>query len=154
MSLEELQAVIDASLQRASPLTRRLFAESEMDAAAARDFVNETKSVTIATVRASGEPHASLTLIACSNDGGLYFAVNRESVLFRNLQRSQSIALTVDNAVHGIMAQGRAELVGEARELRDSLIRKLEALTLDGRWTPEGWEGMLYRIQLDRIFIK
>ena len=152
MSLEELQAIIDSSLRTASPLTRELFAGTHQDAAAVRDFVNRVMSGTIATVGASGRPHAALTLIACSKDGQLFFAANERSVLFRNLQHSPQIAMTVDFKDHGLMAQGQAELEGQASDLRDSLLPELDALMAHGRWLPEDWQGFVYRIHLRRIF--
>ena len=154
MSLNELQATIDASIRNASPLTRELFAEGHMNAEAVRDFVNRVMSASIATVGPAGRPHASLTLVACSNDGQIYFAANQRSALFRNLQRSPYVALTVDAQEHGLMAQGRAELAGFAADLRDSLIRQLDALMKRGRWAPADWEGAVFRVQLERIFAR
>ena len=154
MSLEVLQAKIDASIRNASPLAKELFADGHMDAAAVKDFINRVMSASIATTGPSGRPHASLTLIACSDDGQIYFAANRRSVPFRNLQRSPYVALTVDAPEHGLMAQGQAELVGYAPDLRDSLIPELDALMQRGRWVPDDWDGAVYRIDIDRIFAR
>ena len=154
MSLNELQATIDASIRNASPLTRELFAKDYMNAEAVRDFVNRVMSASIATVGPAGRPHASLTLVACSNDGQIYFAANQRSALFRNLQRSPYVAFTVDAQEHGLMAQGRAELAGFAADLRDSLIRELDALMERGRWVPTDWDGAAFRVHLERIFAR
>jgi pyridoxine/pyridoxamine 5'-phosphate oxidase len=151
MSLDALQQVIDASFRVASPLMRELFAQ-RLDAAAVRDLINERISATIATVRKDGTPHAALTLIVCSDGGELYFAVNEKSVLYRNLQRSLRIALTVDAPDHGLMAQGVAELAGAARELRSTLLPELDRATKRGRWLPQDWEGLVYRARLSRLF--
>ena len=154
MSLEELQAKIDASIRNASPLTKELFAGNRLDPEAVRDLINRVMTITVATVSPSGRPHASLTLGACSNEGRIYFAANRRSVPFRNLQRSPYVALTVDAQEHGIMAQGQAELVGYAPDLRDTLLPELDALMQRGRWVPEDWDGAVYRIDIDRIFAR
>ncbi len=152
MSLDELQAKIDASIRNASSLTRELFVKNHMEADAVWEFINSVRSVTVATVRASGKPHASLTVVACSNSGHLYFAVNQRSVLFRNLERSPSIALTVDAQEHGLMAAGRADMVGYARDLRDSLIPELDGIVTGGHFVPADWDGAVFQIVLDRIF--
>jgi len=152
MGLDALQEKLDASLRSASPLTREFFAESTMNAQAVRDFVNDALSVSIATVSKSGKPHAALTLIACSDDGSLYVAVNPRSTLYRNLQRSPGVAITVDAPEHGIMGQGQAHYVGMAPELRPTLLAELNRATKRGRWVPEDWDGAVYRLDLTRIF--
>lgn len=152
MPLDELQAKIDASMRNASALMRELFSSGSMDAATIRDFVNDVMSVSVATVLSSGRPHSALTLIACSDDGDLYFAANERSVLFRNLQRSAHVALTVDAREHGLMAQGQAELVGYAPTLRNSLLPELDRATRREGWLPDDWTGAIYRVHLHRIF--
>jgi len=152
MSLDHLQTIIDRSLRNASPLTRELFADKRMTAGELQRFVNRVMSGSIATVSPAGCPHASLTLIACSNEGDVYFAANHASVLFRNLQQSASVALTVDDKDHGMMAQGRAELVGRAPDLREELLSELDSLMERGRWLPPDSEGAIYRVALSRVF--
>jgi len=152
MSLERLQTTIDKSLLNASPLTRELFDSKHMTATELQRFVNEAMSASIATVSPAGHPHASLTLVACSKEGELYFAANDASVLFRNLQQSANVALTVDAKEHGIMAQGRAELAGRASDLRRGLLAELDSLMERGRWLPPNWEGTIYRVALTRVF--
>jgi len=154
MSLDDLRAKLDQSLRSASPLTRELFVDGRMTAEALRDFINDVMSVSVATVCADGRPHASLTLIACSNDGELYVAVNERSVLYRNLRRSAEVAFTVEKGEHGLMAQGRAAPAGLARDLRDSLLPQLDALMKRGRWLPHDWQGAIYRIEVERIFAR
>ena len=153
MSLVRLQAVIDRSLAGASPLTRELFDE-HMDAPALRDFINEVASATVATVGPNGRPHAALTLVACSNSGDVYIAVNPRSALSRNLKGSPFVALTVDASEHGLMAQGEAELVGLAPNLRATILPELDALMARGRWVPSDWDGAVYRLALERIFAR
>ena len=151
MSLVGLQAVIERSLAGASPLTKELFDE-HMDAPALRDFINQVASATVATVGRDDRPHASLTLVACSNSGDLYIAVNRRSALSRNLKRSPYVAITVDASEHGLMAQGKAVLAGMAPDLRETLMPELDAIMARGRWVPVDWDGAVYRLELTRIF--
>ena len=154
MALEKLQTAIDASLRDAAPLIKELFGEGGMDATGVRDFINDTMSVSVATVSRSGRPHAALTLCACSADGEIYFAANQRSALYRNLQRSPYVALTVDARERGLMAQGRAELVGLAPYLRERLLPELDRLMQRGRWLPENWDGAVFRVQINRIFAR
>ncbi len=151
--LDELQAKIDASRRGASALTKELFAKAPMDAKALQNFINTVMSVSVATVGRSGRPHASLTMIACLNDGQIYFAANRQSVLYRNLQHSTYVGLTVDNQQRGLMAQGRAFLFGNTPDLKD-LVTEADALMERGRWLPKDWDGALYRVDLHRIFAR
>jgi hypothetical protein len=52
---------------------------------------------------------------------------------------------------HAVMGRGKAVIV--ARSLDDAeLIERLAFVTASGSFTPPGWDGFVYRIEIDRIF--
>ncbi len=144
-----IDAAIEASRAQASSFTRSLFADDQWSADRVAAFVNERRNATIATVSAAGQPHAAV-VIAASIDDDIYFTVHTSSVLARNLQRNDRIALSVCDTRHAVMAQGRAVRVGAAAALAD-LIARLAATTAGARFTPDGWDGDLYRIAMARL---
>jgi pyridoxine/pyridoxamine 5'-phosphate oxidase len=144
-----IDAAISASRARASTFTRELFAEDQWDAARVADFVNAQRNATVATVSSAGQPHAAV-VIAASVDDEIYFTVNPSSVLARNLGDNDRIAVTVCDTRDAVMAQGRAARVGPALELAE-LIERLASRTTAGRFTPDGWDGDLYRVDLRRL---
>lgn len=149
MSLASLQQVMEASLMSASPFARSLFERAAWGAEDVERFVNEVGNVTIATVGATGAPHAAPVIVGC-NDGTMYFSVSRGSVLLRNLSHDVRAAFTVVALGHSVLGQGSVELVGASQEctrLADGLGRRLGALIVD-----EAWDGYLYSIQPRRLF--
>ena len=112
-------------------------------------FVNERRNVTVATVSQAGQPHAAV-VIAASIDDEIYFTVNPRSVLARNVATNDRIALSVCDESHTVMSQGRAVRVGAAIQLR-ALVEQLASATAIGRFTPDGWDGDIYRIDLQRL---
>ena len=140
---------IAASRAHASSFTRELFAADQWSAERVAEFVNERRNATVATVSAAGQPHAAV-VIAASADDEIYFTVNPSSVLARNLRHNDRIALTVCDTVHAVMSQGRAIRVGAAPDLGE-LIDQLAARTAARQFTPDGWDGDLYRIEMKRL---
>jgi hypothetical protein len=49
------------------------------------------------------------------------------------------------------MGQGLAQVVGLAAETSD-LIAELAAASTAGRFSPDGWDGFLYTIDIRRLF--
>jgi hypothetical protein len=146
----QLQAAIDRSLARATPLTRRIFGHDAWTADQVQRFVNRTMTATIASVRPDGRPHAAWVLAACCR-GTLYFSVTKGSILLANLRRRGQVALTVTDPVHGVIAEGRARLEGQAQDVPD-LVRELDAAVIRGRLLPPGWDGYVYSLEVERIF--
>ena len=151
MSEEDLQRAIDVSLATASPLTRRIYANERWSAARVQRFVNRVMGATVATVRADGRAHAAVVLAAC-REGTVYFAASRGSLLLRNLERHTAIAMTVADRNHDLIIQGEAERVGKASAV-PNLLRDLRGLSRRGQFTPEGWDGYLYSVRIERIFL-
>lgn len=134
----------------ANTLIRELLEENHWDALEIQDFLNRTRDITIATVLRDGRPHASSVIGACL-DGVIHFSVSFGSALFANLRRQPWVAFTVSGNDHVVMGRGVARLV--ARSLEDpDLVRKLGHATQLGRFTPEGWDGLVYAIDVERIF--
>ncbi|HZU77897.1 MAG TPA: pyridoxamine 5'-phosphate oxidase family protein [Dehalococcoidia bacterium] len=155
MSLQELQAVVDRSLANASPLARALFGRSHFDATAIEAFVNRVGSATIATVRRDGRPHAAWTLACCAG-GVIYFAAADGSVLLRTLRANDAVALTVTEQDHGLMADGRARILGRRSELPE-LMPALDTASSRGRfvdkdWDGSEWNGWICAVDLERVF--
>lgn len=145
-----MQEAIDRSMAGASETTRTMFGEGVWSADEVISFINSVRSATIATANDAGVPHAAV-VIAASVDDEIYFTVTPESVMARNLAARSKMAFSVCYADRAIMGQGVAVLVGEAGELQD-LMTALATTSRTDRFTPPGWEGLMYRIDLRRIF--
>ena len=138
-----------ASHQRASEFTRSLFEESWTSDQVV-DFINRSRNATIATTNPQGQPHAAVVIVGSVNQC-IYFTVAPSSVLFRNLTSNDQIAFSVCDSLHAVMGQGRGVRVGNAVELT-SLIDKLAMASNASRFTPDGWDGDLFTIDIKRIF--
>lgn len=149
--MDELQRVIDVSLANASPLTRRVYANDRWSAAAAQAFINRVMAATIATVRSNGRPHAAVVLTACLR-GTVIFTATSGSVLLRNLERQPAISMTVTDRDHDLTIHGAGECLGKAGD-RTDLVMELGALSRRGHFLPSGWDGYLYQVRIDRIFL-
>ena len=144
-----ISAAIAASLLGASEFTRSLFGEESWTAEQVVRFVNERRNATIATVNSGGQPHAAV-VIAASVDDAIFFTVAPQSVLARNLAGNDRIALSVCDRSHSVMAQGRGQRVGAAQDLSE-LIARLASVTRSGIFTPDGWDGDIFRVELRRL---
>lgn len=145
MSITE---AIAASNAAASAFTRELF-EEQWTAGRVASFVNERRNATIATVSPAGQPHAAVVIAASMGDE-IYFTVNPQSVLARNLAENDRIALSVCDSVHAVMGQGRAVKVGAAPKLTE-LVEGLAAASGSGTFTPTGWGGDIFRADVRRL---
>ena len=149
--MEELQRAVEASLATASPLARRIYANQRWTATSVQQFINRVIGATIATVRADGKPHAAVVLAACL-DGTIYFTASPRSALLGNLRRQSAVALTFTDPDHDATMAGDARLVGRASEVPD-LIGDLRRLSRRGQFTPPDWDGYLYAVRVERIFL-
>jgi Pyridoxamine 5'-phosphate oxidase len=148
--LRDLQVILDRSVQQASAFTKKLFADSQWTAERVQQFVNGCRDATIATVSPKGEPHAAVVIAACL-DGDIHFSVSHRSALSRHLEHGPHVAFTVTDGTHSAMGRGLAVL--EARSLvQPELVERLAAVTRSGSFTPPGWDGLIYRIEIERIF--
>jgi pyridoxine/pyridoxamine 5'-phosphate oxidase len=148
--VSSISEALAASLAGASSFAQSLFADDSWTAPQVSGFVNERRNATIATTNANGQPHAAV-VIAASVDDGIYFTVAPQSVLARNLADNARIAFTICDSAHAVMGQGTGVRVGPALELQ-TLVDDLATASAAGRFTPDGWDGDIYQIDIRRIF--
>jgi hypothetical protein len=147
---DELQDALDRSLDHASSFTSSLFRSGGWDAAAVASFVNQQRNITIAAVTAAGRPHAAVALTACLQ-GRIHFTVTPPSLLARCVTHNPTVAFTISDVTHAVLGRGSAVLV--ARSVEDALLmRRLAAATAIGIFTPPEWDGLIYCIEIERIF--
>jgi nitroimidazol reductase NimA-like FMN-containing flavoprotein (pyridoxamine 5'-phosphate oxidase superfamily) len=145
-----LQSALDRSYEQASAFTRSLFDVDRWDAAQVAAFVNAIRNITVSTVTARGEPHAAVVIGASLNEE-IHFTVAPGSLMGRNLRRSPLVAFTICDRAHAVMGRGVAQLVARSLEAPE-LIQRLATVTKSGAFTPPGWDGLVYRIEIERIF--
>jgi pyridoxine/pyridoxamine 5'-phosphate oxidase len=151
VALLDLQRAIDSTLTTAGPLAQRIYANQRWSAASVQQFINKVMGATVATVRADGKPHAAVALAACL-DGTVHFTASPGSALLADLRRQKAIALTVTDRDHDLTIFGEADLAGRASEVSD-LMHNLRRLSRRGQFTPPGWDGYLYAVRIERIFL-
>ncbi|MCP3989566.1 MAG: hypothetical protein GY724_10860 [Actinomycetia bacterium] len=144
----DLQEAIDRSLANATPFTRAMFAELACSADEMISFINSVRTATIATANQQGTPHAAVVIAGCDDDS-IYFTVTPSSTMARNLAARPELAFSICYADRSIMGQGTGILVGQAEKLND-LLNNLSPSGSD--FTPPGWKGHIYRIEISRIF--
>jgi len=149
--MKELQRAIDVTLVAASPLARRVYANDRWSAVAVQRFINKVMAATVATVRDDGRPHAAVVLTACL-DGTVYFTASSGSLLLRNLEREPAVSITVADREHDLTIHGHADRLGRASDLVE-LVRELHGLSRRGQFIPRDWDGYLYAVHIDRIFL-
>jgi hypothetical protein len=145
-----LQEALDRSLRDASPFTRSLFEHDSFDASEVERFLNTVRNLSVSTVTEDGDPHAAVVIAACI-DGDIHFTVSDKSQLQRNLARSPRVAFTAADRSHTVMGRGDAVLAGRSLDAPE-LMARLAAASASGSFTPDGWHGSIYRIQIERIF--
>ena len=144
-----MQDVIDRSMAEASESTRHMFEDLIWNGDEVISFVNSVRTATIATANRDGLPHAAVAIAACV-DEHIHFTVTSSSIMARNLADRPQMAFSVVYADKAIMGQGTAVLLGRSGELED-LVDALAASNYGG-FTPPGWDGLLYRVDMRRVF--
>src|SRR5262245_30621953 len=144
-----LSTAVERSIASATEFTKSLFAEDQWDAARVADFAN-SQPCTIATASERGWPHAAVIIAGCVDDE-IYFTVHRESVLARNLDADARVAFSIASRANAVMGQGHVVLVGASLD-NGELIDALATASASGKWTPPGWDGLIYRIDARRVF--
>ena len=145
-----IEAALESSMASANELTRALFEDAGWTASRVADFVNGTRNVTIATTNSSGQPHAAVVIGGCVGDA-IFFTVTPGSTLARNLDANDRLGFSFAEGAHSVMGQGRGVPVGRSLDQPD-LLGELANASRSGRFTPEGWDGLIYRIDIRRIF--
>lgn len=145
-----LQQVLDVSFEQATTFTRSLFTEDRWDADRVASFINQQRNITICAVTPKGAPHAAVVIAACL-DHEVYFTVHPQSLLSRCLSHDPRIAYSVCDVSNAVMGKGTSVKV--TRSLDDpALLERLGAVTSVGAFTPAGWDGLICRIDIDRVF--
>jgi pyridoxine/pyridoxamine 5'-phosphate oxidase len=151
MSTDDLQWAIDHSLERGSSLAKRVYANDRWSASSVQQFINKVMAATVATVRSDGRPHAAVVLAACL-DGTVHLTASVGSVLLRNLRHQPDVSMTIADRDHDVTIHGRAEALGKASDLPE-LVRDLHTLSRRGQFLPRDWDGYLYAVRIDAIFV-
>ena len=148
--VETISEALAASAKGASEFTRSLFSEDLWTGEQVVAFINQQRNATIASTNTNAQPHAAV-VIAASVHEAMYFTVAPSSVLARNLAVNARIGFSVCDSRHAVMGQGFGVRVGQAGSVA-RLIGELAQASPSGRFTPEGWEGDIYRVDFRRIF--
>jgi hypothetical protein len=148
--METISQALAASAENATQFTRSLFSDDLWTAEQVVAFINQQRNATIATTNSNSQPHAAV-VIAASVRQEMYFTVAPTSVLARNLAANARLGFSVCDSRHAVMGQGLGVLVGHADSVT-SLIDELAQATPAGRFTPDGWDGDIYRVDFRRIF--
>jgi hypothetical protein len=149
MALEDLQDLMDASKAAASPFTRQLEGD-ERTAQEVQDFVNHTRNLTLAVVRRDGLPHAAPVIGGCV-DGEIHVTISPGSLLASCLKRSPEVAFTMADLIHNIIGAGAAHNLGRVSDLGE-LPSRLDEASPFGSFAPEGWDGLIFRLEPRRLF--
>ena len=112
-----VEGTLQATLDAATPFSRRIFARRCMSPEEVESFLKEWEVATLTTVRPDGRPHASIGSF-CYDEGRLYFYSNRASARHRNIIRNGRIAVTVvDGWGRQLIVEGETRIVGVASDL-------------------------------------
>ena len=89
-------------------------------------FIEEQKSLQVATIGADGMPHLS-TLWFAQFDGDLVFETYTKSQKIRNLERDPRITVLLEDGVtydklRGVMIQGRAEMFTDPAQVHERAL--------------------------------
>lgn len=144
-----LREALDRSQSTATELVSSFFPGGFLGPDEVAGLVNETRGATIATVSDAGIPHASYVIAACL-DEVIHFTVAPGSILERNIGHQPRIGFTIVGQQRSAMGQGDAVFVARSLEA-DDLLASLDQASGAGRFTPEGWDGSIYRIELRRL---
>jgi hypothetical protein len=60
--------------------------------------------------------------------------------------------MTVADREHDLTIHGHVDKVGSASALPE-LVKELDALSRRGQFIPRDWDGYLYAVHIDRIFL-
>lgn len=151
--LERLQALIEQSIERASPFFRRSFQMPDHSLAAAQlaDHLQGSLTVALATVTARSEPRVA-PIDALFVRGRFYVPTVAESVRTRQLAKRPGASLTYFEGIDlAVIAHGEAAIIAEEQQEFD----ELDAVQLAvGNQSPRQWGGtaVYLRIEAKSLF--
>lgn len=117
MTSDFLKSTLQATIDGASKLSKRVFGRKAMRPEEVEGFLNEHAVATLVTMKPNGGPHASIGSFCCY-EGKLYFYSNPASARHRNLTRNRRVAVTVvDGWRRQVIVEGEASVLGVASDL-------------------------------------
>lgn len=151
--LERLQALIDRSIEQASPFLRRSFQMPEHSLSATQLVAHLGGSLTVAlaTVTARGEPRVA-PIDALFVRGRFYVPTVAESVRARHLAKRPGASLTYFEGIDlAVLVHGEASLLGEEQPE----FGELDAVQVAaGNQSPTQWSGtgVYLRVEPNSLF--
>ena len=146
--LERLQALIDGSIEGASPFLRRSFQmpEHSLSAAQLADHLQGSLTVALATVTARGEPRVA-PIDALFVGGRFHVPTVAEAVRARHIAARPSASLTYFEGIDlAVIAHGDATILTEEQPEFDDL----DAVQLSvGNQSPRQWGGTAVYLRLE-----
>ena len=139
---------IAASLATASEFTRSLFDDESWTAQQVIEFVNKQRNATVSDSQLQW-PTARRHGHRGQRRGFDLLHRSPKSVLARNLAVNDRIALSVWTAI--TRSWDRAKPCRWGRRTRWTLIAELANVSQAGKFTPEGWDGYIYRVDFRRL---
>jgi nitroimidazol reductase NimA-like FMN-containing flavoprotein (pyridoxamine 5'-phosphate oxidase superfamily) len=151
--LERLQALLDESIERASPFLRSSFERPAHSLSAAQLAGHLQGSLTVAfgTVTARGEPRVA-PINAVFLRASFYIPTVAEAARARHLAQRPGASLTYyEGTDMAVVAHGHARIV----EQEDPDFAELDAVQLElGKESPRSWEGhgVYLHLQAARLY--
>lgn len=121
MPSDFLRTILQTTIERATPFSKRIFGRNPMSVEEVESFLREEKVANLITVTPNGKPHASIGSFAY-HDGRLYFYSNKASARHRNLLRNSAVAVTViEGWRRQVIVEGQARILGLASVLTSNI---------------------------------
>ncbi len=138
--LERLQAVLDASVERAGPFLRSSFEipDRSLSAPQLAERLDGPLTVALGTVTARGEPRVA-PIGAFFLRGAFFVPTVREAARARQLARRPAVSLTYfEGTTLAVIVHGRAEILGE----NEGAFAELDAVQRElGNQSVRDWQG-------------
>jgi hypothetical protein len=151
--LQRLQALLDASIERATPFLRSSFQMPERSLSAEHlvEVLDGALTVALATVTARGEPRVA-PVGALFVQGRFHVPTVAQSARARHLARRPGASVTYFEGTRlAVVAHGRASVAG----VDDPRFAELEAIQIaTGGQSPREWEGdgVFLCLEAERMF--
>ncbi|GBD11400.1 hypothetical protein HRbin23_01065 [bacterium HR23] len=124
MDAQAWEALLQRSLERATPFTRGVFGSRTMTGQEVVDFLRRVRTVVVGTTNPAGAPHLSVTGPIVWQ-GRLYLGFSPQSAAYRHLQRLPRLALVAHQGWRRVLIlEGEARLVPEGEEAEQ--VRRAE----------------------------
>lgn len=116
MDKQEWDALLQRSLERATPFTRGVFGSQPMTGQEVLDLLRRVRNVVVGTTNPAGAPHLSVTGPILWN-GRLYLGFSPQAATYRHLQRSPRIAVVAHQGWRRVLIiEGETRLVPDGEE--------------------------------------